>query len=171
MDSLAVATKTLFTADNIQKILIGVIIVIIATIIIWIGRLIFQGKFKIIFVGEFIHTIKKRTKRSSALCNELILCLDKSIYNHGYSTNEKEPLYPNYEYSSVKLSEELNSNLSDFFRPNKNPEYEEHAKRSGYKSKNVVLDELNNEFPIIYERLYNLFNRGFCNKKEVVKCF
>ena len=171
MDSILVAIKSINTPENIQLLIIGIGSALGAAIVIWIVRLVVKGKLKIVVIGEYFHSLQKRKRRSIALCNDLIQCLDRSNYNHRYETNDKEPIYPDYDYSSIKLSQEFESKLSDFLRQTVNPGYEENASLSGVKSRNVVSNEINEGFPIIYERLYKLLGRGYCNRKDVRKLF
>ena len=112
------------------------------------------------YTGEF-------QRKLLSLKNDLYEMLEKKVYNkkHNQSVN------PKFDYSAANLSSGCISPLSDFLHRNVDTGYEQNMRRSGNKTKNQVLNELNESYPDVYVKLVELFDREGFNKEDFDKCF
>lgn len=102
-----------------------------------------------------------------SLKHDFIEILDRKFYNkkHKHSKN------PDFDYSTALLGSGIESPLSEFLHKHVETAYDQNMKRSGNRTQNDVLNELNNKFPEIYENLVRLFNQDAFNKEDLDKCF
>lgn len=116
--------------------------------------------------NETKHTEESKRKLIS-LKNDLLEMLEKKVYNkkHNQSVN------PNFDYSAANLGSGCVSPLSEFLHRNVETAYEQNMRRSGNKTKNQVLNELNESYPDVYAKLVELFDREGFNKEDFDKCF
>lgn len=102
-----------------------------------------------------------------ALKNDFIGLLNRTCYykKNNHSKN------PSYDYSIGMYDDKYEIRLSDFLHREMETAYHKRMREIGNKVKNDVLNELNNFFPDVYEKLVELFNREAFNKVDLDECF
>lgn len=109
------------------------------------------------------------TQKLTSFENEIIQCLNESKYFTKCQQAQHE--HPDSDYSSYIVAPGLISSLSDFFRKQLNQTYETRHAELNIRTRNVILSDLNTEFPDTYKQLLDLFQENHCNKSQIQKCF
>lgn len=102
-----------------------------------------------------------------SLKNDFVEILDRKFYNKKH----KQSKNPNFDYSTALLGSGIESPLSEFLHKQVESLYDQNMRRSGNRTQNDVLNELNNNFPEVYEKLVKLFDQDAFNKEDLDKCF
>lgn len=130
-----------------------------------------KWKERVALYSENRNNVKESVNNSNrkllSLKNDFIEILDRKCYNKKH----KQSKNPNFDYSTALLGSGIESPLSDFLHKRVETAYDQNMKRSGNRTQNDVLNELNNDFPEVYEKLVKLFNQDAFNKEDLDKCF
>lgn len=117
--------------------------------------------------NEAIKNVDNPKRKLLSLKHDFIEFLDRKIYNK----KNKQSKYPNFDYSTALLDSGIESSLSEFLHKHVDTLYDQNMKKSGNRTLNEVLNELNNMFPEVYEKLVELFNKDAFNKEDLDTCF
>lgn len=129
----------------------------------WKGRI---AEYNTRKTNETKHTDELKRKLIS-LKNDLFEMLNRKYYNKKYN----QSVNPNFDYSAAKYDSGCIISLSEFMHKNLETVYEQTMRKNGNKTKNQVLNELNESYPDVYAKLVELFDREGFNKEDFDKCF
>ncbi|KAB0663572.1 hypothetical protein F6V25_16355 [Oryzomonas japonica] len=110
--------------------------------------------------------IMNQNSKIISLRNDFVQILNRSYYKRC-----KKSFSNTFEYTGYNLDYGLKSPLSGFLQPNNNPGYQRNAADSGIKTKNDVLRVINDQYPEVYTKLIELFNKDGANLDEIYACF
>lgn len=122
------------------------------------------------WISEFLfNSFNVRRKKMKSIGNEIISLLKHSTF-YTKNNSKRQYLFPKCDLSSINENG-IHIKLNEILKAMVSPGYEENCRLSNKRSKNVIVNELNSEFPEIFKRLVIILDRGYAEMHEIEKLF